>query len=337
MSKKQKAKVANELKQKNSENAAEFALTGNYVTIPPPSSGSSSSCPPSIHTTPVHTQAHPIYHHQAHQTPNNQLHHVHSQPHLNPQQFHSTQIHGQSFLNGPSQQQPIHHVLDYDANTTSATPSSSNPQMVSINDYQTINGPQQIQHMSTQRLSGQYQPQSQAQIHYQSQPNMPTQHTTHYPTQQHQNLIPSDPLLINQFNYELASIAKQIFDAHSRTFSSHFDFADINLIAANTSTTSSSNNEIQRLVAMVHVQLELKFFFVQVSLRIFKGSFFSSFLIYLNTLDSHSDEWIGKFLAVIKQKKKIGSIKFLAKLIASNKKDSRIKKTLRYRIFSLRS
>ena len=35
---------------------------------------------------------------------------------------------------------------------------------------------------------------------------------------------------MNQYNYDLGTIAKQIFDAHSRTFLSYFDFNEMNRI-----------------------------------------------------------------------------------------------------------
>ena len=66
---------------------------------------------------------------------------------------------------------------------------------------------------------------------------------------------------MNQFNYDLATTAKHIFDAHSRTFLCYFDFNEMNRIinqalpnspsSSSSSSSSSNNNEVQRIINMV--------------------------------------------------------------------------------------
>ena len=80
----------------------------------------------------------------------------------------------------------------------------------------------------------------------------------------------------NQYGYDIAGVAKSIFDAHSRTFLCYFDFNEMNRILqqqpqqANSATSSSSgsssascsstgSNEIQRILSLVSFFLRFCF------------------------------------------------------------------------------
>ena len=59
---------------------------------------------------------------------------------------------------------------------------------------------------------------------------------------------------INNFNYyktDMNLIAKQIFDAHSRTFMCYIDYNQINQFKNNSQNINISNNEVQRIVSLV--------------------------------------------------------------------------------------
>lgn len=211
MSKKQKAKVASELKAKNSSDGStqEYSASNisgtNIITNYPSSSASStsstsssssSSSPPQLvvypsqttNTTPIPPQV----------SQHSSLHHT--------QQY---------YTNLPAQ--------DY-SSSSSATPSSSSSS--SSNDY------------STQQ---QYQPQA----YYKQEPNI--------------QYIKQESNIPNQYTYDLANMAKQIYDAHSRTFLQYFDFNEMNRLLQ---TETCSSNEIQRILqtpkAQVYIELAEK-------------------------------------------------------------------------------
>nr|ASL70605.1 nuclear receptor [Brachionus koreanus] len=188
MSKKQKAKVASELKAKNSGDinseysASNISGTNIITNFSSSSSSSSTSSSPSVHSQ-VYHQSQPIVysHHPSH-----------------------------SYI---VQQQPLHA-------------SQSMPQMVQYNQ------PTTPVSSATASSSSDYA--------YNSQQNI-------YPqVYQNYNSINS-----NQYNYDLANMVKQIYDAHSRTFLQYFDFNEMNHI----SNSANSSNELQRILSLQKTQL----------------------------------------------------------------------------------
>jgi hypothetical protein len=60
---------------------------------------------------------------------------------------------------------------------------------------------------------------------------------------------------MNQYNYDLGTIAKQIFDAHSRTFLSYFDFNEMNRIINQQQQViidSNNNNNNNALLPIIN-------------------------------------------------------------------------------------
>ena len=58
---------------------------------------------------------------------------------------------------------------------------------------------------------------------------------------------------MNQYNYDLGTIAKQIFDAHSRTFLSYFDFNEMNrIINQQQQVIIDSNNNNNTILPIIN-------------------------------------------------------------------------------------
>ncbi|CAF0712791.1 unnamed protein product [Brachionus calyciflorus] len=200
MSKKQKAKVASELKAKNNgdmntEYTASNISGTNIITNFSSSSSSSSSTSSS---PPVHPQ---VYH------PSQPVVYSHHPSH--------------SYIVQQQQQQPsLHH-------------SQSMPQMVQYN-----NAP-------TTPVSSTTASSSSSEYNYNS-----------------QNIYSSQPQVYNyngmnsnQYNYDLANMVKQIYDAHSRTFLQYFDFNEMSHLS---NTPSSQSSELQRLLSLQKSQIYLE-------------------------------------------------------------------------------
>lgn len=214
MSKKQKAKVASELKQKNDENhAAEWAL--NNPGAPPLVFNNSFNYPYDN----VKTEYTP-----------------------------------------PAQQQ-----YNLSCSTVNNFNSSSNQD---VSPYQSTspNIPTDIYQQNQNAEYNKFTPthiqqpqqQQQQQFQYQQQPNFP---------QAQEQQQAANP---NQFSYNLAATARQIFDAHSRTFQSYFDvnetnriisqsLADANSPSSSANSSSSSGTtaemEVQRILSLSKSQL----------------------------------------------------------------------------------
>ena len=287
MSKKQKAKVASELKQKNSEAAAEYAAslanagangyssfsTNSASSSPPvmklPSSSSSvsstaSSSPSAIvhsnstNNVIIYNGPNNLSNSHAHlQMNNNSNYHGHMQAtngHLS--QTQQATGHGiQTSSSSSSVQMMPHHAMN----------SSYANGQGSTNDYQQMGAYQQ-----QQRQAGMaYAPiQTQYSAPMQQQQGQLAQQQ-HYPSAGQQ--IPLAPMAnggqngsiidstSNQYNYDLGLMAKHVFDAHMRTFSCFFDYNEMNrIIQQNLNVPSTSSSEFQRILGMVRENKECK-------------------------------------------------------------------------------
>jgi len=196
-------------------------------------------------------------------------------------QHHQINVQHQHNIHHHLQQQHQQIAANVHSTSTSAAPSSSSTSS-SANDY----------HLQQQRQYH-HSHHSQQPIHYNqqqhfsqtgSQQSVPVQVSAMPP---HQEAAAN----INQYNYDLGTTAKQIFDAHSRTFLSYFDFNEMSRIAnqhpimmdssgllqhsihglsspsssssSSSSSSLGSSNEIQRILSLVNFnkKIELIIFF----------------------------------------------------------------------------
>lgn len=270
MSKKQKAKVASELKQKNDENqAAEYAL--NNPGAPPLIIGNANST--------FNTSCNGNANNSSSYSFNN-----------------STAFNNSSISSSPTSSSPT-------AQLNSGPTNAINPNLIqqqqqqqqSIGTVYTING--QPQYVKQEQVlvqqsnggfigqpanqsypaSGEYQ-QSQVEYQqYQMQPQ-PIQYQQPQPQQaiqpQYTSLDSQGPhqANVNQFNYDLAATGKSIFDAHSRTFCAYFDLNEMNRIlmrvnsgaspssssSGSSSSTSGSGQEVQRILGLTKPQFYME-------------------------------------------------------------------------------
>lgn len=321
MSKKQKAKVANELKTQKDD--AEFAaaastaaalvasassqaatstssssssyptnLVSSSSSLSSSDSSSSSSSSSSSPPAPNNTNLSPFYNSMANNTSHHPNHAYITNPNrlsLNssqmPPQLHHQQL--QHHHHAQSQHHhvvPQHHNIQYQSHSHQETVAGTNPQtqLVTLSDSSSYHGG----HQSYNRTHSQSQ--------YSNQPTNQQYSNVHQPTTQIHDLgstvavstttTSSSNSNPNQYNHDMATTAKHIFDAHSRTFLSYFDYNEMNLTinlqhpvqlhdssssavggAASSSSSGSSssysitsNAEIQRILSLSKSQLYLE-------------------------------------------------------------------------------
>jgi len=231
------------------------------------------------HQIPQQQQFNVHYSNQTHMQNLNQMHQPIAQSqqiHLNGgNSIHQVHQHHHQLQQQQQQQQAPQMLIDYNT-STSATPSSSS------SSTSTHFIPQQTQ-MITDYHNSQRQLNSTTNIAYQQNAAFPQTHPNGYHhanggssyfNPQHQQPIQSQALVktnssnqsnisqdLNQYNYDLGTIAKQIFDAHSRTFLCYFDFNEMNRLVQQHNGSSSdlqSNVELQRIMGLTKTQLYLE-------------------------------------------------------------------------------
>lgn len=239
MSKKQKAKVASELKQKNDENhAAEYAL--NNPGAPPLIIGNTSNM-----VIKSESLMNGSFYSQQQQDMSNQ--------HIPQQQTQQSQQHQYSLSCSPG------NGFNSSTNQNTSPFQSSSPNL-NTDIYQQSVEYQQV--TTPQYQQPQQQPQH-IQYHQPQQPQQPQQQQATFT----QITTDQQP---NQFNYNLATTARQIFDAHSRTFLSYFDLNEMNQIInqsltdanspssssqSSSSSTQTADMEVQRILGLSKSQL----------------------------------------------------------------------------------